>query len=165
MPRVDLDQPLQASVLDRLVDANPELEREPTKSRGQHLAELRQSVRRDLEWLLNTRRRCLGWPGDLGELEESLVNYGIPDFTAASMSSEDQRDQFRAAVETVIRRFEPRFQRVEVILLDNSDQLDRTLRFRIEALIYADPAPEAMIFDSVLEPSTRAFQVVSKGDG
>jgi type VI secretion system protein ImpF len=160
MARVDLDQPLQASVLDRLVDANPELEREPTKSRGQHLKELREQVKRDLEWLLNTRRRCLSWPAGLAELEESLVNYGIPDFTAAGMASLDQHEAFRAAVEGVIRRYEPRFQRVSVALVKNADQqLQRTIRFRIEALIYADPAPEQMVFDSVMEPSTRSVQV------
>jgi len=58
MARVDLDQPLLPSVLDRLLDANPDLSRDPPKSRGQHLAELRQAVRRDLEALLNARRHA-----------------------------------------------------------------------------------------------------------
>jgi type VI secretion system protein ImpF len=44
-------------------------------------------VRRDLEWLLNTRRN----PEDPGisrvETENSLYNYGLPDFSAYSIAS------------------------------------------------------------------------------
>ncbi len=51
---------------------------------AQSTAQLRQSVRRDVEKLLNTRWRCLHWPPDLTELDDSLVNYGIPDFSGAA---------------------------------------------------------------------------------
>jgi type VI secretion system protein ImpF len=165
MARLDLDQPLLPSVLDRLLDANPDQQRDPPKSRGQYLAELRYAVRRDLEALLNTRERCRSWPADQTELDDSLLAYGISDFTAASLGSDDQREAFRRDVEAVIRRSEPRFVSVDVILLDNAEPLDRTLRFRIEALMHADPAPEPVVFDSFLDPASRSVSVVSKSDG
>ncbi len=165
MARVDLDQPLQPSVLDRLIDENPDQESDRPKSRGQSLAELRAAVRRDLEAVLNTRHRCRSWPSDLTELERSLLNYGIPEFTSANMATETQRRIFRDSIEDAIRRCEPRFQTVEVILLENADQTDRTVRFRIEALIYADPAPEPIVFDSVIEPSTHNVSVIGRGNG
>jgi type VI secretion system protein ImpF len=162
MARPDLDQPLQGSVLDRLLDDNPDQLHDQPKPRGRHLRELRDAVRRDLENLLNTRQRCRGWPAALTELEHSLVNYGVPDFTGADFATDERREEFRIAVQEVIRYFEPRFESVRVELLSNTDHLDRTLRFRIDALMYADPAPEPIAFDSLFDPSSRAFSVVGE---
>ena len=58
-----------------------------------------------------------------------------------------------------IRRFEPRFQQVDVKMLENFDPLDRTLRFRIDALLRAEPAPEPVVFDSSMQPATCNVQV------
>lgn len=161
MARISEDQPLVASILDRLIDDDPGNSREPPKSRGQVLRELKNSVRRDLEDLLNTRWRCESWPVNLQELEFSLANYGIPDFTGLNMGSRENRDELRHTVEEVIRRFEPRFQRVKVSLQQNADPQDRTLRLRIDALLHAEPAPEPVVFDSQLEPLNGIFEVKS----
>ena len=56
--RVRDDQPLVPSVFDRLLDDEPDNSRETAASRRQVLRELKQSVGRDLENLLNTRQRC-----------------------------------------------------------------------------------------------------------
>jgi type VI secretion system protein ImpF len=165
MARPDLDQPLVLSLLDRLIDEHPDVARDPGKSRGQHLRELRDSVRRDLENLLNTRQRCRSWPEGCDELSLSTVNYGIPDLTGADLASAERREEFRATIEEVIRRFEPRFVRVRVSMLDNAEPTDRTLRFRIEALIYADPAPEPLVFDSYLDPASRGVAVLGDRNG
>ena len=162
MARIREDQPLIASVLDRLIDREPENTKELPKSRNQVLREMKASVCRDLENLLNTRWRCVSWPPDLDELDVSLVNYGIPDFTGANMSQASERDDLRRIIEQVIRKFEPRFKTVRVTLEDNSDKFDRTLRFRIDALLYAEPAPEPVVFDSQLEPTSASFEVKAK---
>jgi type VI secretion system protein ImpF len=116
-------------------------------------------VRRDLENLLNTRSRCLPWPVELDDLEFSLVNYGLPDLARTTMATAADRQRLRALLEATIRRWEPRFQSVQVQLLDNGESLDRTLRFRIDAMLYAVPAPEPVIFDSALEPNSGAIEV------
>jgi type VI secretion system protein ImpF len=154
MANIEADQPLVPSVLDRLIDYEPTLTREPPKSRGQVLRDLKQSIRRDLENLLNTRRRCKSWPENFDELELSLVNYGIPDMTGAALGSAAGRDKFREDCQTVLRLFEPRFTRVAVEMLGNVEPLDRTLRFRINAMLHAEPAPEPIVFDSALQPVT-----------
>lgn len=159
MARVDAEQPLSPSVLDRLLDDEPENTREPPRSRYQLLRDLKQSVRRDLENLLNTRWRCTKWPPDLEQLEESLANYGIPDFSGTNFGSAESREQLRAIVEQVIRKFEPRFKSVKVVLLANKDETDRRLRLRIDAVLYAEPSPERVVFDSKLEPIRGEFAV------
>ena len=161
MARIREDQPLVPSVLDRLLDDEPGNQQEPPKSRNQVLREMKLSVRRDLENLLNTRWRCLAWPPDLDQLDASLVNYGLPDFTGVGMATPQQRDHLRRVVEQTVRRFEPRLRAVKVVLLENPDDLDRTLRFRIDGLLYVEPAPEPVVFDSQLEPVTSTFEVIS----
>ncbi len=165
MARVELDQPLLPSVVDRLLDANPESTRDPPKPRGQHLAELRRAVRRDLEALLNTRQRCISWPSDLSELDQSLISYGIHDFASLNLATTAQREAFCRGVEDVIRHNEPRFVSVSVSLLENIDAVDRTMRFRIEALMYADPAPEAIVLDSFIDPGVRGIKIGDDAGG
>lgn len=159
MARIDRDQQLVPSVLDRLLDDEPGNTREAPKHRNQVLRELKESVKRDLENLLNTRWRCVSWPPNLDELDVSLVNYGIPDFTGIRFASPNDQEEFRKVIETVVRRFEPRFKRVKVELVSNADALDRTCRFRIDALLHAEPAPEPVVFDTTMEPVTGDFEV------
>lgn len=156
------NQSLLPSVFDRLLDDDPTNSREPASSRQQILRQLKRSVSRDLENLLNTRQRFGELPPAFQELERSLFNYGIPDFTGINMSAPSERERLRSNIQRVIEQFEPRFRTVRVKLLDNSDAFDRTLRFRIEGLLEADPAPEPVVFDSQLEPATATFEVRDK---
>jgi len=57
MPPIPSEQPLVPSLLDRLLDDDPTQTREPMKARHQVLREMKLSLRRDVENLLNTRRR------------------------------------------------------------------------------------------------------------
>ncbi|THB68068.1 MAG: type VI secretion system baseplate subunit TssE [Gammaproteobacteria bacterium] len=152
MARVNELQPLVPSVLDRLIDDEPHNTKESFRSQTQILREMKNSVRRDLENLLNTHIYWYKVPEHYTELDVSLVNYGLPDFSSASMSSQDSRLRFCKKIQETIMKFEPRFKRVNVDLLNNSEPLDRTLRLRIDALLDVDPEPEPIIFDSVMEP-------------
>ena len=159
MTTVRSDQPLVPSVLDRLLDDEPSKTLEAPKSRTQVLRELKQSVRRDLENLLNTRWRSTSWPEHFGELEVSLMSYGLPDVTGADLASTPKREEFRRRIERVIADFEPRLAKVSVMLLEKGEPLDRTLRFRIEGMLHVEPAPEPVAFDSAVEPATGNVEV------
>jgi type VI secretion system protein ImpF len=147
------------SVLDRLLDDDPEQKQERPRPAAQEVRELRDSVMRDVADILNTRRR---WPPPdpaLDELRPSLADYGIPDFTGADLSGARALEQFREAMETALRRYEPRFKSVRVEVQTAADSGDRTLRFRIDALLHADPVPESVVFDSFVDPVTGGFEV------
>src|SRR5205823_6232808 len=107
-------QPLLPSILDRLIDDEPDLRVETPRTSAQVLRELKQSLRRDLEDLLNTRWRCVGWPESLNEIEDSLMNYGIPDFTASDLDAAQNPDVLLREIESCIRRFEPRLKNVRL---------------------------------------------------
>lgn len=163
MPPIRPDQPLVPSVLDRLLDDDPGIATEPPRNRSQLLREMKLSVRRDIENLLNSRRRNISLPPRLPELRQSLLTYGVADFSGTGPATAKQREAFCRILEEIIRLNEPRLLEVQVELATNPEPGDRTLRFRIDALLRADPAPEPVIFDSALEPVTHTFAVQGGG--
>jgi type VI secretion system protein ImpF len=142
-------------LLDRLIDADPDAPRDPPLTSAYALDILRAAVRRDLEALLNARRRRVPLPPDLPELASSPLGYGVPDPTAGSFTQEDRRAALAREVEATIRRFEPRLSHVTVQLqkLDR-ELLDRSLRVRIDAVLRTDPVPEQVSFETVVRPTT-----------
>ena len=163
MARVDKKKKLRPSILDRLFDDEPENTNEIDPGQHQKIQQLRRSVRRDLENLMNARYRVME-PGDeFEELENSLLNYGLPDLATINITDLDKRKEFTFKMENILKEFEPRFKEVNVSYLENKDNTDRTLRFRIDATLYADPSPEIVVFDSVLEPVTRSISIEEPG--
>jgi type VI secretion system protein ImpF len=159
MARVDKKKKLRPSLLDRLIDDEPHNQTENDRGHHQLLRQMRDSVRRDLETLLNTRYHIIAPPEEYAELEKSLLNYGLPDLATVNIIDKKMRDEFSNRLEKTLADFEPRFKSVRVSYVDNKDNTDRTLRFRIDAEIYADPLPETVVFDSVLESVTRTVSV------
>lgn len=165
MARIDKKKKLRPSILDRLFDDEPHNQTEIDPGDHQFLRQLKKSIRRDLENLLNTRFYIAEPPDDYKETESSLLNYGLPDLATVNIIDIDKRNEFTRRLEQALREFEPRFKSVKVSYLDNVDNTDRTLRFRIDGTIYADPSPEVVIFDSVLESVTRTVSVKEVGHG
>lgn len=163
--RVDKKKELRPSILDRLLDDEPHIQVEADKNRHQHLRELRNSVKRDLENLLNTRYRMVEPPEEFTQLELSLLNYGLPDLATVNIADTEKKRNFTRLLEKILRDYEPRFKTVKVNHIDNKDNTDRTLRFRIDATLYADPAPEVVVFDSVLDPVSRTVNVEESKHG
>lgn len=159
MARVDKKKKLRPSLLDRLIDNEPHNQAEQDPGQHQLLRQMRDSVRRDLETLLNTRYHIIAPPEEYPELDKSLLNYGLPDLATVNIIDNRKRDEFTARLEKTLAEFEPRFKSVRVSYIDNKDNTDRTLRFRIDAEIYAEPLPETVVFDSVLESVTRTVSV------
>jgi type VI secretion system protein ImpF len=141
-------------LLDRLIDEAPDRLQEPAPSAAEVMAILRRSVRRDIEALLNARRRWRSWPTAYGELAVSPVGYGIADFAAGAFNDPHRRDELRGEIEATIRRFDARLAQVRVSLTENQNHLDSTLRLRIDALLRVDPAPEPIAFDTLIDVAT-----------
>lgn len=151
----------QLPLLDRLIDAEPDVATDRPLSASAAMAALRASIRNDLEALLNTRRRWRSWDPAFSELERSPVGFGLPDFTGGAFNDARRREELRQEVEACIRRFEPRFASVSVVLVDTADRLTATLQLRIEALLNAEPAPEPITFDTMIDPLTTDVTVFS----
>ena len=162
MARSDLEVRVTPSVLDRLLDLDPQESREVPKSRSTSLHELKQAVRRDLEWLLNTRCHTEELVDDLSEAKRSVAFYGLPDIVGFNAKNNLEQQRLTKALETAIRNFEPRFLNLKVSM-DPVDNVDRHLKFRIEASLDVDPTPEPIVFDTVLEMGSGEFSISGSG--
>ena len=151
-------QNLQASILDRLIDLEPGVSREPVQYRFLSIGQAKTSVARDLENLLNTKRSVLVPPIGCREVNSSLFVYGLQDFTSQNPKSPMVRQQLRQQIERVISRFEPRLKNVKVNL-EMSTQSERNLRFRISALLVVGPVSEPVTFDTYLDVTRGAYAV------
>jgi type VI secretion system protein ImpF len=146
-----------------LIDSEPRNAKEFAPTRGQSVRQLKESVRRDLEWLLNTRLVAIPPDERLREVNRSLYVYGLPDFSAYSLSNPDDQNKLVRHLQIAIKTFEPRLAKVRVVPLEVSGANTRTLRFRIEALLLMDPAPEHVSFDTLLQLSSGEYEVVNAG--
>jgi type VI secretion system protein ImpF len=161
MARNEKEIRVTASVLDRLIDFEPKSTQEAPKSHSNTLRELKQSVRRDLEWLLNTRCYLDDIDENLEEVRKSVMAFGLPDFTGISAKSHSEQNRLAQAIETAIKNFEPRFLDLKVFLEPISD-VDRLMKFRIEAKLDTDPTPEPITFDTVLQLGSGEFEIQEK---
>lgn len=153
-----------ASLLDRLKDETPGSTQEAVPLRLHDVDQLRASVARDLEALLNTRREHLGdLPEQFAEVQGSLLLYGLPDFTSYSLKSQRDRDRALQAVEEAIVRFEPRLRDVQVQLIEEEDKEKKgkggNLHFRVDGMLKVEPVPEPVTFDTVFHVTTQEYEV------
>ncbi len=158
MPRRDATGPVTLSVLDRLIDRDPETRSEIPFTRAQSLRELKLALKRDLEWLLNTRKTIEPAPDSARETVRSVYHYGFADISSKwVLSSRDHGDLVRE-MESVIAVFEPRLKRAR-IRMEPIEGNYRALKFVIEGLLCMDPAPEPVRFDTVLELGKGEYEI------
>jgi len=162
MARAD-DVTVTQSVLDRLIDREPNLASDPSITRAQSVRLLKTSLRRDLEWLLNTRRNAEEAAAALTEVTQSLHNFGLPDFTRFSDSARD-RNQLMLELESTVALFEPRLKDIRVTVLDApaASRGTRLVHLQIEGMLQMDPTPEQVSFDTVLQLTSGEYQI--RGD-
>ncbi len=160
MARSDADLNVSLSLLDRLIDREPRAQTDSAVSRPQSVRLLKASLRRDLEWLLNTRRNPEAAPESMNDLSQSLYNYGLPDFAALSINAPKDRDRLLLELENTVALFEPRLKDIRVSMVDDgADGYSRTIHFQIEAMLQMDPAPEQISFDTILQLSSGEYQI------
>jgi len=150
MADADPRRGLMPSILDRLIDPSP-----PGASwwRDYGVAQATDAVRRDLEDLLNTHRSRADLPAGFVELEHSVFTFGVPDAAGLTALALEGGERIGRLVEDLIGRFEPRLREVRVRLVDPAEIRRGRVRFRIEARLRLEPAPEVE-FETVLELAT-----------
>ena len=148
---------IRASILDRLIDTEPEVSFEPVQFRLLDMRRIKAFVIRDLENLLNTRGLIDPPPAEFSELNRSVLIYGLKDFTSLSPKNPAVRKLLRQDIEKAIARFEPRLRNVKVQL--EQDQKGHSLRFRINAMLVIEPEKEPVQFDTYFDITRGEFQI------
>jgi type VI secretion system protein ImpF len=155
MSRIDPNQALPPSLLDRLTDP----ESGGTAWRyGYGLEQVLERVRRDLEDLLNTRQTPIEDAERYPELQTSILAFGLPDLTSMQAITPQQRQAISLMLENIVSTFEPRLKDVRAVLMEGGDAATPNLRFRIDARLCLNPAPE-VAFETTLELTTGRYSI------
>lgn len=158
-PRTELERSVLPSLLDRLTDEALDRPADPPASFEASARAFREAVQRDVEWLLNTRRCIVPVPDALGQVQRSVFTYGLTDTAGLAVSTPDGRKLLQHMLQEAIGRFEPRLADPRVRLIDTYSGAVPQVRFSIEAMLRMDPSPERVVFDTVLEMASGAYDV------
>src|SRR5690606_8702242 len=107
----------EPSLIEKLLDDAPGQPGTGGLSRALSVEQYKESVARDLEGLLNSRSAFTG--DELAEFpncRQSLMPYGLCDFSAMSLASAYDRAAICRSLEEAIARHEPRLSSVQVRL-------------------------------------------------
>jgi type VI secretion system protein ImpF len=150
MSKTKNERLLTQSLIDRLTD----YEDWPT-TRNASLRMYREGIKRDVEWLLNSRRPFVTAVDNYEMASVSVFNFGLPDLT--SLRGHDPNAVLMAILQA-LRTYEPRIRdpRVQVV---RSDTLTRSLRFHVDGMLVFEDGEEDISFDTVLEIISGEYEV------
>ncbi len=149
------------SLLDRLVDWTPGQEDHPAIPCYEQETTLMASLRRDLTGLLNVRRAAGMDFGALQIARESVINYGLADFTSYGLQQADRRLQVGALLAECLRRFEPRLENVEVVVMDGIST-DLTTHFRVTGQLGGSSKRENICFSAFISAGSTHCQIAKE---
>lgn len=166
MAELSYSERLQPSLLDRLTDDAPEHQTESREQRVLSIRRLRQSVLRDLSWLLNTS--SLDTLMDLSDApfaSHSVINYGTPALAGVNLSGADMTSIERK-FKQAIQDFEPRILADSLkVSMVSTDQMmnQKSMSFKIEGDLWAQPLPVHLYIRSDLDLETGEVTVQDQG--
>lgn len=145
-----MSREVRAPLFDRLIDRDLRVRREPRPLRTLDRQGLRESIRRELESLFNTRSPL---PAErLRGRDRTVVEYGVPDLAVLAPGREEDRQRLAAVLREAIEAYEPRLAAVRVVVDAPAPDPARgqTLRARIEATLVVEEVPESVSFGLAL---------------
>jgi type VI secretion system protein ImpF len=162
MGQWSLKDRLQPSLLDRITDLRPDKKRESSSQQVLSQKQFKEAVIRDLGWLLNTV--SLDSVFDLSaypEVQQSVLNFGLPDISGHTASSIDTTD-LEKKLRSVIYEYEPRFIKNSLkikVSADAEEMSHNSLVFEIEGVVFGQPMPFQVILRSELDLECGQFNV------
>jgi type VI secretion system protein ImpF len=157
---------LQPSLLDRLTDEEPGEKQESREKRVLSPRQLRRSVIRDLEWLLNS--------SDLASVQDlsaypyaidSVINYGLPELAGKNVSGMEVGSLERI-LRRAILRFEPRILRDSLkirVVVDESLMSHNAIQFDIQGELWGEPMPQQLYLKTQVDLESGGFEVIERG--
>jgi type VI secretion system protein ImpF len=151
MARLKVETPVTQSLIDRLTDFE-----EMPKSRAQSIQMFRNGIKRDVEWLLNSRKAFVPEIEDYPLAANSVFTFGLPDVN--ELPGGNAPSNVLAAISQTILLHEPRIREPRVSL-SRTDTLARSLRFHVEGKLVLENSEEDISFDTLFEITSGEYQV------
>lgn len=157
---------LQPSLLDRLADDEPGETQESRDKRVLSQRRLRESVLRDLAWLLNSAAMDSGGKlKSFPEVARSVLNYGIPALSGTSVSSTDVVVLERNLRNAIIA-FEPRILKnsLKIRVVASKELYNHSaLAFEIEGDLWMQPLPLRLYLQTEIDLETGHVELIDRG--
>ena len=134
-------------LFDRLTDDETWVSWEPRPRRTLDRAGLRDSVRRELELLFNTRSPLP--VHHVAPADRSVIDYGIPDLSEYAPRNPDDRTLLAETLRRAIVAFEPRLAEVRV-RMPEQQVMPRTLVAQVEGVLLVEDVREPVSFELVV---------------
>jgi type VI secretion system protein ImpF len=163
MVELSIQERLQPSLLDRLIDDEPDHVHEAEDKRTLTKQTLRQAVLRDLSWLLN----ATGHGANMDEkrfpqASRSVLNFGLPTMSG-QLASSMQRASMERSIKQAILNFEPRILpqtlEVEVALDGYAMDSHNYVGLLIRGMLWAQPIPLEFLMRSRIDLEEGRFVV------
>jgi type VI secretion system protein ImpF len=122
------------------------------------IRQYKDSVKRDLEWLFNTRQTFDNRIDEYTELPSSVYAYGLPDITSVNIGSVNDQRKLAELMKRSLRLFE---RRLTDVAIDFQPVIGggRSLQFIISGILQMDPAPEEVRIDTILDSTSARYEV------
>ena len=157
-----MSEEVPAPLFDRLIDREPGVRRELRPFRTLDRAALRESVRRELERLLNTR--CPLPEDQLVGRERTVVEYGLPDLAVLGPARYQDRERLASMLREAVEAYEPRLGQVRVEVSEPREGEHEVLRARIGGVLVIDGVPESVAFDTALHGGAAAVDLADRDE-
>lgn len=145
MARAGLTIGARAPLFDRLAGREAVPYGDPPRAlRILDRTELSESLQRELQRLLNTRRPEFK-SAALAGMEPTVIEYGLPDYSAMYTQNPEDRKKLVNLIQSTIERFEPRLRdlKVEASVLGNSE---KALLVKVAGTVQIGRETERMAF-------------------
>ncbi len=153
---------LQPCLLDRLLDDEPRKRSESREEKVISVKRFREGVKRDIEWLLNSKSKFYDLDEVLSEIKNSVLDYGIRDFTGLSSENLSLKTLEDVIYQSLVT-YEPRLIAEELVVraVRTTSKLSEVnaLSFEILGKIWAEPLPQDFILRTELMLDTGFISV------
>ncbi|MBB5060377.1 type VI secretion system protein ImpF [Granulicella aggregans] len=120
---------------------------------------IKESLRRDLEAALNTRRHMGTALDGYEHASSSVLNYGMEDLTNIRTSPDGYLLQMQRAIQNCLAEYEPRLTSVTVTVSDLAETSSREVRLQIAAHMQLIPGTETIFFNTVFDVASETYSV------
>lgn len=139
----------RASLVDRLIDLEPESQQESHPLRALPIRQWKQAFLRDLEWLLNTY--CPIVEEELAKRQRTVIDYGMMDFSTFFTHSTEDHQRLINLFKDTLAIYEPRLKDVCIKIAPKQDssshnELQIGLDARLDATLLMDGVEEPISF-------------------
>jgi type VI secretion system lysozyme-like protein len=135
----------QSLLFEKLIDLDPKSSHDPQEFRVLGLDDLKASIKRELERLLDTRRSVGIGDEKITPPPETVLDYGLPDWSTLSPTSGQDMEALARAARIAIRAFEPRLLDPVVTVVRPKDGVNR-ITLVIKGSVRLDTVVEPVSF-------------------